>query len=42
MDGTNPEGGKWNYDSENRKQPHEDLKFPQTFKAEPDAISKES
>ena len=41
MDGTNPEGGKWNYDSENRKQPHEDLKFPQTFKAEPDAISKE-
>ena len=41
MDGKNPEGGKWNYDNENRKRPHGELKFPQTYKAQPDAISKE-
>lgn len=32
MDGDKPEGGKWNYDTENRKPPKEGLEFPQRLK----------
>ena len=41
MNGTKPEGGRWNYDSQNRKQPHKELKIPQTYKAKPDKITEE-
>ena len=41
MKGTKPEGGQWNYDRENRKQPHQELKIPHTFMAKPDTITKE-
>ena len=35
-----PEGGKWNYDAENRKPPKSGLKVPATYQVEPDEISK--
>ena len=41
MDGDQPEGGKWNYDSENRKSPKTGLNVPQTFTAPVDEISKD-
>lgn len=41
MDGTKPEGGKWNYDSENRKPPEGGLFIPQTYTAQTDDITKE-
>lgn len=41
MNGTKPEGGRWNYDSENRKRPCEELKIPQTYKAQPETITEE-
>ncbi|MAF30993.1 MAG: cryptochrome/photolyase family protein [Magnetococcales bacterium] len=31
MNGDEPEGGKWNYDAENRKPPEGDLFIPQTY-----------
>ena len=34
-----PEGGEWNYDSENRKPPKEGLSAPERPKFEPDAIT---
>jgi len=41
MDGDHPEGGAWNYDSENRKPPKEDLSVPEAEGFEPDAITRE-
>ena len=41
MDQDGPIGGQWNYDSENRKPPKSGLKIPDTYRAEPDDISKE-
>jgi len=40
MNTDQPEGGKWNYDSENRKPPKEGLNIPQTYMSEPDDISR--
>lgn len=40
MDGDKPEGGKWNYDKENRKPPKEGLDIPQPLKFEPDSITR--
>lgn len=36
-----PEGGKWNYDSENRKPPKEGLNIPVTYTSSPDHITSE-
>ena len=36
MDGDDPEGGNWNYDSENRKPPGDDLDLPQPMRFDPD------
>ena len=41
MEGDEPEGGRWNYDSENRKRLPEDIALPQPKRAEPDAITRE-
>jgi deoxyribodipyrimidine photolyase-related protein len=41
MDGDQPCGGKWNFDSENRKVPKEKLKIPQPYSSTPDAITSE-
>lgn len=41
MNGDQPEGGKWNYDAENRKPPKDGLDIPQTYTAEPDVITRE-
>ena len=35
-----PEGGKWNFDSENRKPPKGEMAFPVPLKVEPDAITR--
>lgn len=41
MDGEQPEGGKWNYDSENRKPAKDDLFMPVPVTFKPDAITQE-
>ncbi len=41
MDGDTPEGGEWNYDSENRKPPKDGLNVPQTYISEPDSITQD-
>jgi deoxyribodipyrimidine photolyase-related protein len=41
MDGDKPEGGQWNYDSQNRKPPKEGLEIPQTYMAQTDKITDE-
>lgn len=41
MNGDKPEGGKWNYDAENRKSPKEGLDIPSPYIAEPDDITRE-
>jgi deoxyribodipyrimidine photolyase-related protein len=41
MDGDQPEGGKWNYDSENRKPPKEGLQVPPTYISEPNDVTRE-
>ena len=41
MDGDKPEGGQWNYDSENRKPPKEGLNIPQTYIAQTDKITED-
>ena len=41
MDGDRPEGGEWNYDSENRKPPKEGLAAPERAKFEPDQITQQ-
>lgn len=39
MDGDEPEGGKWNYDSENRKPPKDGLDIPEPLRFQPDSIT---
>ncbi len=41
MDGDKPEGGKWNYDSENRKPAKADLFMPIPMRVAPDAITRD-
>ena len=41
MDGDNPEGGSWNYDSQNRKPAQDDFFIPQPLRFQPDAITRE-
>lgn len=41
MDGQEPVGGKWNYDSDNRKPPKQGLKIPGPYGTKPDAITQE-
>lgn len=41
MDGDNPVGGQWNYDSENRKPPKDGLDIPKTYSQKPDDITQE-
>lgn len=41
MDGDDPEGGKWNYDSENRKPAKNDMFMPKPVQFEPDEITKD-
>lgn len=41
MNGPKPEGGEWNYDSENRKPPKQGLIIPQTYISEPDRKTRE-
>ena len=41
MDGDQPVGGQWNYDSENRKPPKDGLDIPKTYTGRTDAITEE-
>ena len=41
MDNDQPCGGKWNFDSENRKVPKEKLEIPETYSSVPDAITED-
>jgi deoxyribodipyrimidine photolyase-like uncharacterized protein len=41
MNGNEPEGGKWNYDCDNRKRASPDLLFPRPYRVKPDAITQE-
>jgi deoxyribodipyrimidine photolyase-related protein len=41
MDGDEPAGGKWNYDTENRKPAKSDLFMPEPPRFEPDAITRD-
>ncbi|MEM7620997.1 MAG: cryptochrome/photolyase family protein [Pseudomonadota bacterium] len=41
MEGGQPEGGKWNYDADNRKPSKDGLKIPSTFKQNIDDITKD-
>lgn len=41
MDGDEPEGGKWNYDSENRKPAKDDMFMPKPVQFEPDETTQE-
>ena len=41
MDGGEPEGGRWNFDAENRKPAKTDLFMPKPAHSEPDAITRE-
>jgi deoxyribodipyrimidine photolyase-related protein len=41
MNGDAPEGGKWNYDSENRKPAKSDLFMPVPLRSEPDPITQD-
>ncbi len=41
MDGDEPTGGRWNFDSENRKPPKKGLVFPGPRRYAPDGITKE-
>jgi len=41
MSGDKPEGGEWNYDSENRKSPKDGLNIPPTYMSEPDSITRD-
>jgi deoxyribodipyrimidine photolyase-related protein len=41
MDGDQPVGGKWNFDSENRKPAGDDMFMPRPYTAQPDAITRE-
>ncbi|MDE4951286.1 cryptochrome/photolyase family protein, partial [Francisella tularensis] len=37
----NPEGGQWNYDSQNRKTPSSDIKIPDSYNSVADDITKQ-
>jgi len=39
MNGSQPEGGQWNYDIENRKPPVDNLNIPKTYQSQPDNIT---
>ncbi|MEO1494679.1 MAG: cryptochrome/photolyase family protein [Pseudomonadota bacterium] len=41
MDGDQPEGGKWNYDAENRKPAGQDLFMPRPVQTKPDTITED-
>lgn len=41
MNGNEPIGGKWNYDSENRKVPKDGLDIPKTYTAQTDEITQD-
>ena len=41
MDGDEPAGGRWNFDSENRKPADPDLRFPAPPRFEPDAVTRD-
>ena len=41
MDGDVPDGGRWNYDTENRKTPPRGLNYPGPERFEPDAITRD-
>jgi deoxyribodipyrimidine photolyase-related protein len=41
MNGDKPEGGEWNYDSQNRKTPETIGKIPDTYTSTPDQITQE-
>ncbi|MBO9446696.1 cryptochrome/photolyase family protein [Ruegeria sp. R14_0] len=41
MSGDTPEGGRWNFDAENRKPPKSDLFMPRPLETEPDEITQE-
>jgi len=41
MDGDQPVGDQWNFDSENRKPPNSTIVIPDTFHSAPDAITQE-
>lgn len=41
MDGDKPQGGEWNYDSENRKTPDPDINLPDIKRFEPDTITRD-
>ncbi|MDO6522154.1 cryptochrome/photolyase family protein [Shimia thalassica] len=41
MDQTGPVGGQWNYDSDNRKPPVAGMTVPDTYRAQPDAVTQE-
>ena len=42
MNGNEPEGGKWNYDRDNRKRASPDLLFPRPYRVKPDAVTQEA
>ena len=41
MDGDKPEGGKWNYDAQNRKPAKDDLFMPKPLRFKPDGITRD-
>ncbi len=41
MDGNRPEGGRWNFDAENRKPADRDLFMPKPLQIEPDATTRD-
>ena len=41
MDGDKPEGGKWNFDHDNRKPPAKGMAFPERLRTEPDAVTRD-
>lgn len=41
MNGNQPEGGKWNYDTENRKPISKILQIPDTYRSKPDEITRD-
>ncbi|GGL60652.1 cryptochrome/photolyase family protein [Halocalculus aciditolerans] len=41
MDGGEPVGGEWNYDSENRDTPPDDYDYPEPVRFEPDALTRD-
>lgn len=41
MYGSNPVGGAWNYDSENRNPPKNEMVIPETYNTQPDSITEE-